>query len=328
MDTEIKSIEQIHELINKEIESLPFSGYPSNLYDPIAYMMHQNGKRLRPALALIACNMFGGDLKKILRPAIGIEIFHNFTLVHDDIMDQSPIRRNHETVYRKWGTNVAILVGDTMFALAYEFLIQTDEGFLGEILRLFNKTAIQVCEGQQLDIEFENRTDVSIDEYIEMIREKTAVLLGTSLMTGAIVARTPKQQAEQLYQMGIKMGLAFQLMDDILDCYAQQDKFGKSIGNDIMTNKRTYLFLQAYQKANPSQRIELDECFGNNTMPADEKISRVKHIYDDLKVGDDGYALAYGYFSDALRLLDELPVEANRKIGLKTLIERLAVRQV
>ncbi|NMD15775.1 MAG: polyprenyl synthetase family protein, partial [Bacteroidales bacterium] len=208
MDTEIKSIEQIHELINKEIESLPFSGYPSNLYDPIAYMMHQNGKRLRPALALIACNMFGGDLKKILRPAIGIEIFHNFTLVHDDIMDQSPIRRNHETVYRKWGTNVAILVGDTMFALAYEFLIQTDEGFLGEILRLFNKTAIQVCEGQQLDIEFENRTDVSIDEYIEMIREKTAVLLGTSLMTGAIVARTPKQQAEQLYQMGIKMGLA------------------------------------------------------------------------------------------------------------------------
>ena len=328
MDTEIRSIEQIHQYINREIESIPFSGCPSNLYDPIAYIMHQNGKRLRPVLALIACNMLGGDLNKIVRPAIGIEIFHNFTLVHDDIMDQSPIRRNHKTVYKKWGTNIAILAGDTMFALAYEFLVQTDEDILGEIIRLFNKTAIEVCEGQQLDIEFENRIDVSIDDYIEMIRKKTAVLLGTSLMTGAIVARASKEQAERLYKIGIMMGLAFQLMDDILDVYAQQDKFGKSIGNDILTNKRTYLFLQAYHKANPSQRRELDECFGNHSIPADEKISRVKHIYDDLKVDDDGYAMADRYYNEALRLLNELPVDNYRKIQLKSLIERLTVREV
>ncbi len=237
----IHSTETLQNLINDEIARQPFRGYPPKLYEPIGYTMLQGGKRLRPVLTLLACDMLGGDLLKAINPAMGIEIFHNFTLVHDDIMDQAPLRRNRETVYKKWNTNIAILSGDTMFAMAYDYLIRTDADLLHLILPLFNQTAIEVCEGQQLDMEFESRHDVTISEYIEMIRLKTAVLIATSLRTGALIARHQNRCATTLphwYQYRFSLSVNRRCAG----CIFRPDTFGKISGNDIITNKRTFLF--------------------------------------------------------------------------------------
>jgi geranylgeranyl diphosphate synthase type II len=288
--------------------------------------MQQGGKRLRPVLTLLACDMLGGNLHKALNPALGIEIFHNFTLVHDDIMDQAPLRRNKETVYKKWNTNIAILSGDTMFAIAYDYLIRTDPDLLYLILPLFNQTAIEVCEGQQLDMEFETRHDVSIAEYLEMIRLKTAVLIATSLRTGAIIARAPEAVCRDMYNLGINVGLAFQLIDDVLDVYSNPDTFGKISGNDIITNKRTFLYLKAYEKAGSAEKRELDTCFGTREMENEEKVNRVKAVYSTLGIREEALTMVGLYYEKAGSLLDGVPVSAGQKKELGDFMARLNIR--
>lgn len=320
------TLEYIQDLINEEISRQPFTGFPPSLYAPIAYTMHQGGKRMRPALTLLACEMFGGDIRKALYPAIGIEIFHNFTLVHDDIMDQAPLRRNRETVFKKWNTNLAILSGDTMFALAYDYLVRCDPDLLPLLLPLFNRTAIEVCEGQQLDMEFETRKDVGIDEYLEMIRLKTAVLPATALKTGAILARAPEKEAQLIYTVGINVGLAFQLIDDVLDVYGEQDKFGKSIGNDILTRKKTFLYLKAYELATDIQRSELDACFSRVDISPNEKIRKVVAIYDALNVKAEVYKVVDEYYNKAFDTFNTLDVVPQRRAELEKFIEKLALR--
>ena len=277
-------------------------------------------------LTLLACDMLEGDLQKALHPAIGIEIFHNFTLVHDDIMDQAPLRRNKETVYKKWNTNIAILSGDTMFAMAYDYLLRTDADLLPLMLPLFNRTAMEVCEGQQLDVEFEAREDVTLTDYIEMIRLKTAVLIATSLRTGAIIARAPETVCSTLYNIGIHVGLAFQLIDDILDVYSDPGTFGKISGNDIITGKRTFLFLKAYEKAGPAEKKELDACFGAPDMDKDEKVKRVKSVYDQLGRREEALNVVNDDYERARHLLEQIPVMPERKKELSAFLEKLSIR--
>lgn len=320
------TLEYIQKLINEEIERIPFTGTPASLYAPIAYTMHQGGKRMRPALTLLACDMFRGDIQKALYPAIGIEIFHNFTLVHDDIMDQAPLRRNRETVYKKWNANLAILSGDTMFALAYDFLCRCEPDLLPQILPLFNRTAIEVCEGQQLDMEFESKQEVSIEDYLEMIRLKTAVLPATALKTGALLARASATDADLIYSVGIYIGLAFQLIDDVLDVYAEQSKFGKSIGNDILTRKKTFLYLKAYELADASQRRQLDAAFASDEWAPEEKIQRVVEIYNHLHVKELAYNLVDKYYRKAFEAFQKLDVSPQARAELEKFIKQLASR--
>lgn len=237
---------------------------------------------MRPTLLIMAAEMYGASLQQAIWPAIGLEVFHNFTLVHDDIMDQSPIRRGMETVYKKWSPNVAILSGDTMFALAYDLLLRCQSPHLRDILHLFNRTAIEVCEGQQLDMDFESQAEVTISEYMEMIRLKTAVLLAASLKTGALVAGTSPDEANRIYNFGINIGLAFQLMDDLLDVYSDEALFGKKTGNDILTNKKTFLYLKAFELAGDDMKATLKKAF-TLTDPV-LKIETVTALYDQLGV--------------------------------------------
>ncbi len=276
--------DQIRRTIEETIARLPLEGEPPLLYQPIRYAMSQGGKRLRPTLLILAAEMYGAEAQDAIWPAIGLEVFHNFTLVHDDIMDQSPIRRGVETVYKKWTSSVAILSGDTMFALAYDLLIRSESSRIREILHLFNRTAIEVCEGQQLDMDFESQEVVSIDEYMRMIRLKTAVLLAASLKTGALIADVERNEADRIYDFGICIGLAFQLMDDLLDVYSDEALFGKKTGNDIVTNKKTFLYLKAFELANARQKQELEQAF--STSSPVEKVTTVRALYDELGVRD------------------------------------------
>ena len=232
------SINQVQELIKSEIEQTNFIKTPSNLYEPIEYTMEMGGKRIRPLLCLMATQLFNGDIQKALKPALGLEIFHNFTLLHDDIMDNADVRRNKSTVHKKWNENVGILSGDAMLINAYQYITQSEKDVLPDLLKLFNDVALGVCEGQQYDMDFEDRGDVTVDEYIEMIRLKTAILLAGSLKAGAILAKATEKDADLIYQFGINIGIAFQLQDDYLDSFGNQKTFGKRIGGDIIANKK------------------------------------------------------------------------------------------
>ncbi len=313
-------------IIEKTINGESFGGQPLSLYQPVAYTMHQGGKRLRPSLMLLACDMFGGDVMKAVCPAVGIEVFHNFTLVHDDIMDQSPIRRGVETVYKKWNPNVAILSGDTMFALAYEQFLRYESHDLRDILKLFTRTAVEVCEGQQLDMDFEVREDVSIDDYLEMIRLKTAVLIAASLAIGARIGGAGERQIDSLYNFGINIGLAFQLMDDLLDVYSDQESFGKVTGNDIVTNKKTFLYLKAYEKADPESKALLDNCFKTKLYADRRKVELVKAIYNKLNIQEETRNTVKFYYSTAMELLEELSLPDEKIQELKALADKLSVR--
>lgn len=322
------TIEQIQELIEKTISQQKFEGFPPLLYEPIHYTMSQGGKRLRPSLMLLACEVFGGDIQKALYPSIGMEVFHNFTLVHDDIMDQAPLRRNRETVYKKWDTNLAILSGDTMFAMAYDFLLKTDAALLPAILPVFNRTAIEVCEGQQLDMEFENRDNICIKDYMEMIRLKTAVLLAASLKTGAIIGGSNQSDSDYLYEYGIKVGLAFQLMDDLLDAFADESRFGKVSGNDIITNKKTYLYLKAYELASEEQKVALDFHFSPVAAnDAQAKVDAVKSLYSQIGVREETIATMNSLYQEAKDILNQLPVNEAAKSELVRFSEILMVRK-
>jgi geranylgeranyl diphosphate synthase type II len=320
------SLSELQNIIRKSFDPETFKREPSELYDPIAYTLNLGGKRIRPLLVLLGCDLFHGNIEKAIPAAIAIELFHNFTLLHDDIMDRAPLRRGEETVYKKWNTNVAILSGDTMFALACGFLSQADPEILPLALSEFTNTARLVCEGQQYDINFETLKVVSISDYLEMIRLKTAVLIGCSLKLGAILAKAPAVETVRICSFGENIGLAFQLQDDLLDVFGDEQKFGKEIGGDILSGKKTYLLLKAYEIAPENLRSELDECFSNRLIPDEEKIARVKNVYQLLKIRELTLEGIGKYFSKALQSFNEIHEDENSKKVLRSFANELLKR--
>jgi geranylgeranyl diphosphate synthase type II len=320
------SISELQDTIKKAFNPASFAHEPLELYDPIIYTLDLGGKRLRPLLVLLGCDLFGGNIEKALPAAIAIELFHNFTLLHDDIMDKAPLRRGNETVYRKWNTSVAILSGDTMFALACEYISQVDPDVLPLALSEFTHTARLVCEGQQYDMSFETRKVVNIIDYIEMIRLKTAVLIGCSLRLGAILAKAPPDDTAAIYSFGENIGLAFQLQDDLLDVFGNEQKFGKEIGGDILSGKKTFLLLKAYEIASPGERSELDQCFSDRSMPGKEKITRVKKVYQSLMIREITLDKIEKYFSKGLQSLDNIHADEDSKKMLVSFANELLKR--
>lgn len=307
------TFEQLQERFNNAFNLNEIPSKPARLYDPIRYSLSQGGKRMRPLLVLMSCDLFAGDIDDAMNCAIAVEIFHNFTLLHDDIMDQSPIRRGIDTVYKKWNTSIAILSGDTMFALAYDYITRSKPAMLPLILPLFTQTAREVCEGQQLDMDFEEIDNVLIEEYIEMIRLKTAVLPAACLKLGALFAGASVKEAELIYSFGQHVGLAFQLKDDLLDIYGDQVIFGKRTGNDILTNKKTWLYLKALEKADAEQKKQLLHYYSGKSFDAMEKISRVTAIYDQLHIKDAAEALILEYYDKAMQDLDAIQIADENK---------------
>lgn len=323
----MKTVEDIHLLVNSSLEQLNWDKEPQGLYAPIAYTLSLGGKRVRPALTLMACNLYTDELDKAIRPALAIEVFHNFTLLHDDIMDKATLRRGKPTVHLKWNDNTAILSGDVMQIAAYILISEAPAPVLKPVLNLFSRTAVEICEGQQYDMEFEQRDDVSTDEYLEMIRLKTAVLLGCALKTGALIGGTDQEDADNLYAFGEQIGIAFQLMDDILDVYGDEKTFGKKIGGDILSNKKTYLLLQAIRLAEGATARQLADLLNGSVSGSQDKIRQVTAIYDKLgvrKIAEDAMDV---YYKRALSHLDLVKVENSRKEVLNQLARNLMNRK-
>jgi geranylgeranyl diphosphate synthase type II len=311
----MKSLNELSEIIEKTISTTNLYKFPKELYIPIDYTLSNGGKRLRPLLCLISCDIFDGEVEDAINPAIGIEIFHNFTLVHDDIMDNSPFRRGKPTVFKKWDSNIAILSGDTMFVLAYEYVVKTKDKYLRRILEVFNTTSREVCEGQQYDMNFEIADNISINDYVNMIRLKTAVLIAASMKIGAIVAGAKDEDIERIYSFGEKVGVAFQIKDDYLDTFGDIKKFGKRIGNDILTNKKTYLYLKAFEDANPNQKLRLQKAFEikNN----EQKIDEVIAIYKELEIDKKTDKVINDYYNSAIHNVNLLNIDEERKTFLR-----------
>lgn len=286
--------------VNAEIGKLDWSREPQGLYEPIGYTLAAGGKRVRPQLALLATKLFGGNEEDVLPAALALEVFHNFTLLHDDVMDKAQVRRGRPTVHVRWNANTAILSGDQMMIEAYKLLSQVPENKLATTLRLFNQMATEICEGQQYDVDFESRTDVTIPEYMEMIRLKTSVLLATALRIGAYIAGATDEQQEQIYNFGIHLGLAFQIQDDMLDCYGDQATFGKAIGGDIAENKKTYLWLTAAQKGAIDELAMREESMT-------QRFERILAIYDRLGVKAAAQEAIRLQTNQAINCLDALP---------------------
>ncbi|MCH8904214.1 MAG: polyprenyl synthetase family protein [Bacteroidetes bacterium] len=317
---------QLQEKFDLALEQLKMQGEPRELYDAAAYMIALGGKRLRPVLLMMACDLFGGDLEEAVHPAIGIELFHNFTLVHDDIMDKAPVRRSKPTVHNQFNTNIAILSGDLLLIHAYDQLSQIQNGALPEVFRIFNESAAKVCEGQQFDLNYEDSDDTTMEEYINMIEHKTAVLLAASLQIGALIGGASKEDALNLYNFGINMGIGFQIQDDILDAYRKDEKFGKQIGGDILMNKRTYLLLKALNEGDEDSNRELKRWLSGADHDPQEKIKAVLAIYDKLNVREHAEEEMQEFIAKAGEYLKEINVPDNNKRVLKefamTLIER------
>ena len=322
----LKSIAELQGFLNKSIENTSFEAEPKELYEPISYILSLGGKRLRPALVLMAADMYGYDLSNAIPQAIGIELFHNFTLMHDDIMDEAPLRRGKTTVHEKWDANVGILSGDALFVKAYQSIVRTEAKNLPTLMVLFNQTALEVCEGQQYDMNFETQENVSMDSYLQMIKFKTAVLLACALKAGALIADASEKDQQHLYEFGIHIGLAFQLMDDILDVYGDQDDFGKQIAGDILCNKKTCLYIQAYAKANSDQRKVLDYYFANQDFDAKEKVVKVMEVYAQLDVQSICKQLMEEHYALAMTHLENVALPKERKSTLDEFAELLMVR--
>ena len=311
----MNAVQELQLRLDEAFSEIQFPSSPADLYNPITYTLGLGGKRLRPLLVLASCQMFGGDISEAIHPAIGIELFHNFTLLHDDIMDAAPLRRGKETVYKKWNSNVAILAGDTMFALANKYMLRTRLQAISQVAELFNQTAIEVCEGQQYDMDYENRENVTIADYIEMIRLKTAVLLAASLKTGAIIANAGAADCDHIYNFGINIGLAFQLRDDLLDVYGIQEKFGKVSGGDIIAGKKTYLYLKALELAG-TQSEYFRSLYSSQNAGSKDKVMKVKGIFDQLNIEILTRDLIDEYYQKALVDLSRisLPAEAMESL--------------
>lgn len=307
------------------IGSADFGGQPEGLYAPIAYTILQKGKRLRPMLCLLACDLFGGNIDDAKYPALALETAHNFSLIHDDIMDQAPLRRGMETVYKKWNTNTAILSGDAAMILAFDFAMRTPKA--KETVALLIKVMREICEGQQHDLDFESRDTVTIPEYLEMIRLKTAVLLATSLQMGAVIAGASEEDQRHLYDFGIDLGMAFQLRDDILDCYSDVTVFGKVTGGDIVENKKTYLYLKALELASPSDRERLLSIFqGRETLDPHDKVDAVLEIYNRIHIKEVVEAVIVDYEHQASVCLDAVGVSDCQKQHLRCYADLLSGR--
>ncbi len=314
---------ELLQLIEQEIANLEYPQHPKDLYQPIKYIMNLGGKRIRPVMVLMAYELFDDKVQKAMPVALAIETFHNFTLVHDDIMDNAPLRRGSPTVHEKWGVNNAILSGDVMMVESNKHLSNVAISVLKPVLDTFNATAQGVCEGQQLDMEFEIRSDVQIAEYIEMIRLKTAVLLGGAMKLGALVAEASAADVDRIYQLGENLGIAFQLQDDILDVYANPEKFGKQVGGDIISNKKTYLHLSAMQQATAAEKLMLT----STDVEAQEKVEAVTHIYNQYGIPQLAQEKMNKYLNLAYQALDQIQVDEARKTPFRALVNQILQRE-
>ena len=321
------TIQELQNIIDKAVKETEYPKEPKELYEPIAYLMALGGKRLRPALVLMATDLFGGNIQEALAPALAVELFHNFTLMHDDIMDKAPLRRGQPTVHAKWNESVAILSGDVMFVKAYKMMIQVKPEILTDVLEVFNATAIGVCEGQQIDMNFENRNEVTIEEYIEMIRLKTAVLVGGALKIGALIGSADKKNADLLYQFGENLGIAFQLQDDILDVYGDPLKFGKQVGGDIMSNKKTYLLIKALALAKGEELKNLNHWLNLKEFNTEEKVEAVKAIYNNLGVKTLSENTMHTYAQKAMDALTQINTPKENKKVLEAFADLLIKRE-
>ena len=323
----MRSLNQYQSFFQDYLSENAFTQSPSELYEPVNYILSLGGKRLRPLLALMGCELFDASIEKALPIAMAVEVFHNFTLLHDDIMDSAPLRRGKPTVHMQYNINTGILSGDVMLIYAYDFLMKVEnQNIASKLIKIFNKMAIEVCEGQQYDMNFETRNDVTINEYLKMIELKTAVLLAAAFRMGALVGGAPEAEAQHLYEFGKNVGIAFQIQDDILDTYGDPERFGKKVGGDIIQNKKTYLVLKAFQDADSSQQADLQQLM--NTIATDEvqKIEAVKSIFNDLNIREEAEKLMTNYLHLAFQHIEDTPLNIERKNYLKTWANELMMR--
>ncbi|MCK4664238.1 MAG: polyprenyl synthetase family protein [Bacteroidales bacterium] len=320
------SFQELQDIIEKKISSFDFNNEPKELYEPFIYTLSNGGKRIRPVLTLMACNLFNDKIDDAIYPAAGLEIFHNFTLLHDDIMDNSSLRRNKPTVHIKWNTNVAILSGDAMLIKAYEYISKCKPEIFKNVFKTFNKTALEVCEGQQFDMNFEQKETISINDYLKMIKLKTSVLLGACLKIGAIIGGASSQDTELLYNFGVNIGLAFQIKDDLLDVYGNSETFGKNIGGDIIANKKTYLLIKAFELAKHELLTNLKYQVNAKYFDTKEKISIIKDIYNKLGIKQITEDKINYYYKIALNKLEKLNISPDKKNELEIFAKRLIVR--
>lgn len=320
----MRTFEEICRTIEEALARLTFDQPPRSLFDPITYTLSLGGKRIRPALALMACDLFGGKNEDVLQPALGLEVFHNFTLLHDDLMDEADRRRDKPTVHKLWNPNVAILSGDAMLICAYQLVAKANDK---AILELFSRTALEICAGQQYDMEFESRSDVTEEEYLEMIRLKTAVLLACALKVGAMIGGASTADADALYDYGIHIGLAFQLQDDLLDVYGDPKTFGKNIGGDILCNKKTFLLINALSVASEEQRQVMEDWMARKTYDAQEKIAAFTNLYNELSIRDLTERRIDGYYRMANEDLARLSIAPETLSVLKGTCDRLMKRK-
>ncbi len=321
------SSKEILQIVNQGVKDMPFDRQPRRLYDPVKYVLSLGGKRVRPTLMLLAYNMYKDEPQDILPTALGLETYHNYTLLHDDLMDNASVRRGHPTVHVKWDDNTAVLSGDSMLVMAYQYVARCEERHLPKVLDLFTTTALEIGEGQQYDIDFETRTDVREEEYIEMIRLKTSVLLACALKIGALLGDAPQQDADLLYCFGEQIGLAFQLQDDYLDCYGDFEKFGKRIGGDILCNKKTYMLINALQLAGDVQRKELLRWIEAEEYDENEKIQRVIQLYSEIGIPQMVKQRIEECYERAENALKQVSLPAERKQELLDYAREMLNRQ-
>ena len=322
------SISYYQNLVSRHFEALALLKEPKNLYEPIVYILSLGGKKLRPVLTLMSAEVFDADCNKALPAATAVEVFHNFSLIHDDIMDDAPLRRGNETVHEKWNINTGILSGDAMLILAYQYFEEYEPVIFRELAKLFSKTALEVCEGQQYDVDFETRDDVTIPEYLKMIEYKTAVLVGASMKMGAIVAQTSKENANLIYDFGINLGLAFQLQDDYLDAFGNPETFGKQVGGDIIENKKTYLYLKAIEFSSFEQKQQLQHLFSVKPDDNFNKINSVKAIFTTSGASKATQNAIEEYTFKAFETLDKIDISQDNKNMLRNFGKNLMNRNV
>lgn len=322
------SIPFYQEIISKHFTALTIKNEPKNLYDPIKYILSLGGKRIRPVLTLMTTEIFNSGYEKALAAATAVEVFHNFSLIHDDIMDDAPLRRGNETVHEKWDINTGILSGDAMLILAYQYFEKYEPNIFRELANLFSKTALEVCEGQQWDVDFETRDNVTIPEYIKMIQYKTAVLVAAAMKMGAIVAETSEENANLIYDFGLNLGIAFQLQDDYLDAFGDPETFGKQVGGDIIENKKTYLYLKAIEFSKPEVREQLLHLFSIRPTDNADKIVSIKNIFNTTGASNATLEAIKEYTHKAFLTLEQMNIEQDKKNVLKIFGENLMGRKV
>ncbi|OFX75515.1 MAG: hypothetical protein A2X12_02925 [Bacteroidetes bacterium GWE2_29_8] len=318
----------LQELIENKIKDINFKNEPHLLYEPARYSMSNGGKRIRPLLTLIANDLFNGKVEDAIDVAIGIEIFHNFTLVHDDIMDSAPMRRGRPTVYKKWNTNIALLSGDVMFGKAYEYISKVNSSKLVNVLNSFTQGAIKVCEGQQYDMDFESTTFVSIDEYKKMISLKTGALIATALQIGCIIGSSSIEDSINIYKFGENIGIAFQLQDDLLDTYSNPDKFGKITGGDIISKKKTFLYSKSIELADENMKKQIVNMYNDDTINNSDKVKNIIKKYNELNIKSITEEEIKKYYEEGLNYLKKLKVEYNKRKALEEYVENLIVREI